>query len=77
MLTTVFVITNILNCALRYGYSKINFNIGFVGANITLACERKFILEVFTLFKCILQDNLQSLRLITLSDVKSKLLAFS
>ena len=35
------------------------------------------ILEVFALFKYISQDNLQRLRLLTSSDVKSKPLAYS
>ena len=57
--------------------AKYTFNIGFVGVIMTLAYERKSILEVFALFKYISQDNLQRLRLLTSSDVKSKPLAFS
>ena len=44
---------------------------------MTYACERKSILEVFALFKYISQDNLQRLRLLTSSDVKSNPLAYS
>ena len=44
---------------------------------MTLAYERKSILEVFALFKYISQDNLQRLRLLTSSDVKSKPIAYS
>ena len=56
--------------------AKQPFDSRFVCAIMTLAYERKFILEVFALFKCISQDSLQRLRLLKLSDVKSKLLAF-
>ena len=47
---------------------------------MTYAYERKSILEVLALFKYISQDsqdNLQRLRLLTSSDVKSKPLAYS
>ena len=62
---TVFIVPNIVNCVLGYGYCKKTFNIGFVGVIMTLAYERKSILEVFALFKYISQDNLQRLRLLT------------
>ena len=57
--------------------AKQTFNIGFVGVIMTLAYERKSILEVFAVFKYISQGNLQRLRLLTSSDVKSKLPAYS
>ena len=44
---------------------------------MTYAYERKSILEVSALFKYISQDNVQRLRLLTSSDVKSKPLAYS
>ena len=74
---TVFIVPNIVICVLRYGYCKVKFNIGFVGVIMTLAYERKSILEVLALFKYISQDNLQRLRLLTSSDVKSKPIAYS
>ena len=57
--------------------AKQTFNIGFVGVIMTLAYERKSILEVFAVFKYISQGNLQRLRLLTSRDVKSKLPAYS
>ena len=62
---------------IRYVIAKYAFNIGFVGAIMALADDGKFVLEVFALFKYISQGILQRLRLLTPSDVKSKLLSYS